>query len=136
MYSYIFLLLFLGIASFFQIIIISDLVSNCENFFKNYVYIAGDAIEVLQIGDTSDPTLAFWDGKLISTGQMGTFPLIFTQGWENVSATMKKASSMTSLFPTTSQSKPTQDHPSSIPNPISVTSSNKSSITHRERGYD
>lgn len=43
-------------------------------------YKAGDQIEVLE----ADQAEEWWEGKVIRTGDLGSFQILFTQGWENI----------------------------------------------------
>ncbi|KAJ3291271.1 F-BAR and double SH3 domains protein 1 [Borealophlyctis nickersoniae] len=46
---------------------------------------AGDMIEVLETnGEHTED--AWWQGRLVRTNQTGAFPVVFTQGWQNVAA--------------------------------------------------
>jgi hypothetical protein len=45
-------------------------------------YKAGDQIEVT----AADPDEEWWEGKVTRTGQMGSFQILFTQGWEAIQA--------------------------------------------------
>ena len=49
----------------------------------------GDVIEVLEITEVNSD--AWWEGRLVSTGKKGTFPVVFTSGWEAVAASNSPA---------------------------------------------
>ncbi|KAI8907051.1 SH3 domain-containing protein [Powellomyces hirtus] len=61
---------------------------------------AGDMIDVLDTGgDFTDE--AWWEGRLNRTGESGQFPIVFTQGWQalqaSMSSNMPSSVSMSSL---------------------------------------
>ncbi|TPX37007.1 hypothetical protein SmJEL517_g00786 [Synchytrium microbalum] len=49
---------------------------------------AGDIIEVLEINDAHSD--AWWEGRVLATSKQGTFPVVFTSGWEAVATAMNE----------------------------------------------
>ncbi len=64
---------------------------------------AGDKIEVT----SSDPEEEWWEGKVCRTGQIGSFQILFTQGWEAIQSSYSQAPS-TSLKNTRTKKASTQ----------------------------
>ncbi|KAI8811057.1 hypothetical protein BJ742DRAFT_798073 [Cladochytrium replicatum] len=56
---------------------------------------AGDTIEIIEATDASAD--AWWEGKLARTGRTGTFPVVFTQGWEEIAASLPPGSRRASV---------------------------------------
>ncbi|KAI8799952.1 hypothetical protein BJ742DRAFT_745660 [Cladochytrium replicatum] len=56
---------------------------------------AGDTIEIIEAADASAD--AWWEGKLARTGRTGTFPVVFTQGWEEIAASLPPRSRRASV---------------------------------------
>ncbi|KAI9002017.1 hypothetical protein BC832DRAFT_130014 [Gaertneriomyces semiglobifer] len=53
---------------------------------------AGDMIDVLDAGgDFSDE--AWWEGRVVRTGERGQFPVVFTQGWQALASTTSSSNS-------------------------------------------
>ncbi|KAJ3336322.1 hypothetical protein HDU93_003079 [Gonapodya sp. JEL0774] len=70
----------------------SELGANCVKAVYDHVasddtelsFVAGDIIEVTEKPNEGDQNLQWWEGKHLRTGQVGQFPIIFTQGWDTM----------------------------------------------------
>ncbi|KNC97306.1 uncharacterized protein SPPG_07235 [Spizellomyces punctatus DAOM BR117] len=86
---------------------------------------AGDSIEVVDTsGDFSDE--AWWEGRVARTGQIGQFPVVFTQGWQALAASAP--SSITTSVASLARSVSTQQHRTSM---LDTSSSRRSSTVMR-----
>ncbi|TPX39462.1 hypothetical protein SeLEV6574_g07189 [Synchytrium endobioticum] len=53
-------------------------------------FVVGDVIEIIEITDVNSD--AWWEGRVVASGRTGTFPVVFTAGWEAVAAATSPAS--------------------------------------------
>ncbi|KXS21333.1 hypothetical protein M427DRAFT_317100 [Gonapodya prolifera JEL478] len=88
----------------------SELGSNCVKAVYDHVasdetelsFVAGDIIEVTEKPTDGEQNLQWWEGKVQRTGQIGQFPVIFTQGWDSMVPQLSRRLRTASIISTNS----------------------------------